>query len=83
MPISCSTRCRIISLSDFGEGKPVSSSSSSTEPTVGPVSINATALNAFDIQVSWDPVQQLSANGLLRGYEVGPIWCWGCRQVRC
>lgn len=39
---------------------------------MGPLSINATALNAFDIQVSWDPVQQLSANGLLRGYEVGP-----------
>lgn len=41
------------------------------EPTAGPLSINATALTAFEIQVSWDPVQQLSANGILRGYEVG------------
>lgn len=40
------------------------------EPTVGPASINATALSAFEIQVSWEPVQQLSANGILRGYEV-------------
>uniref|UniRef100_H3CKT9 Contactin-3 n=1 Tax=Tetraodon nigroviridis TaxID=99883 RepID=H3CKT9_TETNG len=44
--------------------------SAEEEPTVGPLSINATALNAFDIQVSWDPVQQLSADGLLRGYEI-------------
>lgn len=42
-----------------------------TEPTVGPSSLNATALTAFEIQVSWEPVQQLSANGILRGYEVG------------
>ena len=39
-----------------------------TEPTVGPSTINATALSAFEIQVSWEPVQQLS--GILRGYEV-------------
>ncbi|KAK7880272.1 hypothetical protein WMY93_030639 [Mugilogobius chulae] len=39
-------------------------------PTVGPLSINATALTAFEILVSWDPVQQLSANGILRGYEI-------------
>lgn len=41
-----------------------------TEPTVGPSNINATVLTAFEIQVSWEPVQQLSANGILRGYEV-------------
>uniref|UniRef100_A0A3Q3NFI7 Contactin 2 n=1 Tax=Mastacembelus armatus TaxID=205130 RepID=A0A3Q3NFI7_9TELE len=40
-----------------------------TEPTVGPSNINATALTAFEIQVSWDPVQQLIANGVLKGYE--------------
>lgn len=45
-------------------------SHSLTEPTVGPSNINATALTAFEIQVSWEPVQQLSANGILRGYEV-------------
>lgn len=44
----------------------------STEPTAGPLSINATVLTASEIRVSWDPVQQLSANGILRGYEVGP-----------
>lgn len=82
MPINFSTCCRI-SHSGFGEGKPASScSSSSTEPTVGPLSINATALNAFDIQVSWDPVQQLSTNGLLRGYEVGLTWCLGSGSAK-
>ncbi|KAM6980111.1 contactin-2 [Aplochiton taeniatus] len=44
--------------------------SAEEEPTVAPSSINATALTAFDIQVSWEAVQQLSANGLLRGYEI-------------
>uniref|UniRef100_A0A8C8A1B9 Contactin 2 n=1 Tax=Oryzias sinensis TaxID=183150 RepID=A0A8C8A1B9_9TELE len=34
--------------------------SAEEEPTVGPASINATALSAFEIQVSWEPVQQLS-----------------------
>ncbi|XP_035517560.1 contactin-2 [Morone saxatilis] len=43
--------------------------SAEEEPTVGPSSINATALTAFEIQVSWEAVQQLSANGILRGYE--------------
>lgn len=44
--------------------------SAEEEPTVGPSNINATALTAFEIQVSWEPVQQLSANGILRGYEI-------------
>uniref|UniRef100_A0A6Q2Z6V4 Contactin 2 n=1 Tax=Esox lucius TaxID=8010 RepID=A0A6Q2Z6V4_ESOLU len=44
--------------------------SAEEEPTVAPSRINATALTAFDVQVSWDPVQQLSANGILRGYEI-------------
>lgn len=44
----------------------------STEPTAGPLSINATVLTASEIRVSWDPVQQISTNGILRGYEVGP-----------
>ncbi|KAM9364890.1 contactin-2 [Pholidichthys leucotaenia] len=44
--------------------------SAEEEPTVGPSSINATALSAFEIQVHWEPVQQLSANGILRGYEI-------------
>lgn len=39
-------------------------------PTVGPHSVNATPLTAFEILVSWDPVQQLSANGFIRGYEI-------------
>uniref|UniRef100_A0A6Q2XPU7 Contactin 2 n=1 Tax=Esox lucius TaxID=8010 RepID=A0A6Q2XPU7_ESOLU len=34
--------------------------SAEEEPTVAPSRINATALTAFDVQVSWDPVQQLS-----------------------
>uniref|UniRef100_A0A3Q3T360 Contactin 2 n=1 Tax=Mastacembelus armatus TaxID=205130 RepID=A0A3Q3T360_9TELE len=44
--------------------------SAEEEPTVGPSNINATALTAFEIQVSWDPVQQLIANGVLKGYEI-------------
>uniref|UniRef100_A0AAQ5Z4P4 Contactin 2 n=1 Tax=Amphiprion ocellaris TaxID=80972 RepID=A0AAQ5Z4P4_AMPOC len=44
--------------------------SAEEEPTVGPLNINATALSAFEIQVSWEPVQQLSASGILRGYEI-------------
>uniref|UniRef100_A0A4W6E8Y2 Contactin 2 n=1 Tax=Lates calcarifer TaxID=8187 RepID=A0A4W6E8Y2_LATCA len=44
--------------------------SAEEEPTVGPSNINATVLTAFEIQVSWEPVQQLSANGILRGYEI-------------
>lgn len=43
---------------------------SSLEPTVSPRRINATALTAFEIQVSWDPIQHLNINGVLRGYEV-------------
>ncbi|XP_039971428.1 contactin-2 [Xiphias gladius] len=44
--------------------------SAEEEPTVGPSNINATALTAFEIQVSWEPVQQQSTNGILRGYEI-------------
>uniref|UniRef100_A0A4W4G683 Contactin 2 n=1 Tax=Electrophorus electricus TaxID=8005 RepID=A0A4W4G683_ELEEL len=44
--------------------------SAEEEPTVSPRRINATALTAFDIQVSWEPVQHVSANGVLRGYEI-------------
>ncbi|XP_008291579.1 contactin-2 [Stegastes partitus] len=44
--------------------------SAEEEPKVGPSNINATALSAFEIQVSWEPVQQFSANGILRGYEI-------------
>ena len=40
------------------------------EPTVAPLRINATALTAFEMQVSWDPIQHLSTNGILQGYEV-------------
>ncbi|XP_030634184.1 contactin-2 [Chanos chanos] len=39
-------------------------------PTISPGKINATALTAFEIQVSWDPVQHLTTNGPLRGYEI-------------
>lgn len=51
----------------------------SAEPTAGPLSINATVLTASEIRVSWDPVQQLSANGILRGYEVGPARLTGAQ----
>ncbi|CAB1315313.1 unnamed protein product [Coregonus sp. 'balchen'] len=40
------------------------------QPTVAPSRINATALTAFEMQVSWDPIQHLSTNGILRGYEI-------------
>ncbi|KAG7477733.1 hypothetical protein MATL_G00072750 [Megalops atlanticus] len=44
--------------------------SAEEEPTVSPRKINATALSAFEILVSWDPVQHLTTNGVLRGYEI-------------
>uniref|UniRef100_A0A3Q2XSV1 Contactin 2 n=1 Tax=Hippocampus comes TaxID=109280 RepID=A0A3Q2XSV1_HIPCM len=44
--------------------------SAEEEPTVGPLSINVTALTAFEIQVSWEPVLQPNTNGILRGYEI-------------
>ncbi|XP_061893597.1 contactin-2 isoform X1 [Entelurus aequoreus] len=44
--------------------------SAEEEPTVGPLSINVTALTAFDIQVSWEPVLQPNTNGIIRGYEI-------------
>ncbi|XP_053725357.1 contactin-2 isoform X1 [Synchiropus splendidus] len=44
--------------------------SAEEEPTAGPVSVNATALSAFEIQVSWDSVQDAGASGVLRGYEI-------------
>uniref|UniRef100_A0A673Z7B7 Contactin 2 n=1 Tax=Salmo trutta TaxID=8032 RepID=A0A673Z7B7_SALTR len=52
--------------------------SAEEEPTVAPSRINATALTAFEMQVSWDPIQHLSTNGILQGYEVRtcttPLW---------
>uniref|UniRef100_A0A1A8PDR6 Contactin 2 n=4 Tax=Nothobranchius rachovii TaxID=451742 RepID=A0A1A8PDR6_9TELE len=44
--------------------------SAEEEPTVGPSSINATALSAFEIQVSWECVHLLNTNGIIRGYEI-------------
>ncbi|XP_046880541.1 contactin-2 [Hypomesus transpacificus] len=44
--------------------------SAEEEPTVAPSSINATALTAFEIQVSWHPVHHHSSHGILRGYEI-------------
>uniref|UniRef100_A0A8C8HCV3 Contactin 2 n=1 Tax=Oncorhynchus tshawytscha TaxID=74940 RepID=A0A8C8HCV3_ONCTS len=44
--------------------------SAEEEPTVAPSRINATALTAFEMQVSWDPIQHLSTNGILQGYEI-------------
>uniref|UniRef100_A0A4W5QXA6 Contactin 2 n=1 Tax=Hucho hucho TaxID=62062 RepID=A0A4W5QXA6_9TELE len=44
--------------------------SAEEEPTVAPSRINATALTAFEMQVSWDPIQHLSTNGVLQGYEI-------------
>ncbi|XP_077582424.1 contactin-2 isoform X2 [Stigmatopora nigra] len=44
--------------------------SAEEEPTVRPLSINVTALTAFEIQMSWEPVQLANTNGILRGYEI-------------
>lgn len=37
---------------------------------MSPRKINASALTAFEIQVSWEAVQYFVSNGVLRGYEV-------------
>ncbi|XP_066559318.1 contactin-2 isoform X2 [Amia ocellicauda] len=44
--------------------------SAEEEPTVTPRRVNATSQSAFEILVSWDPVQHLSTNGVLQGYEI-------------
>ncbi|XP_056460222.1 contactin-2 [Gadus chalcogrammus] len=44
--------------------------SAEEEPTGAPASLNATALSAFEIQVSWASVRQPSPEGILRGYEI-------------
>ncbi|KAG7472629.1 hypothetical protein MATL_G00110820 [Megalops atlanticus] len=44
--------------------------SAEEEPAVSPRRINATALTAFEMLVSWDPVEHLAANGVVRGYEI-------------
>ncbi|KAJ8400200.1 hypothetical protein AAFF_G00398940 [Aldrovandia affinis] len=44
--------------------------SAEEEPTISPRKINVTALTAFEMLVSWDPVQHLTTNGILLGYEI-------------
>lgn len=44
--------------------------SAEEEPTVAPRRVNASSMSAFEMLVSWDPVQNLSLNGVLRGYEI-------------
>ncbi|XP_063071450.1 contactin-2 [Engraulis encrasicolus] len=45
--------------------------SAEEEPTESPRRVNAEALSAFEMRVSWDPVQQQQpTNGILRGYEI-------------
>uniref|UniRef100_A0A8C2BEL6 Contactin-3 n=1 Tax=Cyprinus carpio TaxID=7962 RepID=A0A8C2BEL6_CYPCA len=69
----CPFEVRIKAYNKKGEG-PFSQiavvHSAEEEPTVSPRRINATALTAFEIQVSWDPIQHLNINGVLRGYEI-------------
>ncbi|XP_061075528.1 contactin-2 [Conger conger] len=44
--------------------------SAEEEPTVAPRKVNATALTAFEIQVSWDAVPHQTISGILLGYEI-------------
>lgn len=39
-------------------------------PTVSPRRVNAEALSAFEMKVSWEAVQQQQVTGILRGYEI-------------
>uniref|UniRef100_A0A8C2AA82 Contactin 2 n=1 Tax=Cyprinus carpio TaxID=7962 RepID=A0A8C2AA82_CYPCA len=63
----CPFEVRIKAYNKKGEG-PFSQiavvHSAEEEPTVSPRRINATALTAFEIQVSWDPIQHLIINGI-------------------
>uniref|UniRef100_A0A673FRF3 Contactin-2-like n=1 Tax=Sinocyclocheilus rhinocerous TaxID=307959 RepID=A0A673FRF3_9TELE len=69
----CPFEVRIKAYNKKGEG-PFSQiavvHSAEEEPTLSPRKINATALTAFEIRVSWDPIQHLNINGVLRGYEI-------------
>ncbi|XP_048878465.1 contactin-2 [Brienomyrus brachyistius] len=68
----CPFEVKIRAYNDKGEG-PFSQvavvHSAEEEPTVSPRKINATALTAFEILVSWEPAQLLMTN-VLRGYEI-------------
>ncbi|XP_050978992.1 contactin-2 [Labeo rohita] len=69
----CPFEVRIKAYNKKGEG-PFSQiavvHSAEEEPTISPRRINATALTAFEILVSWEPIQHLNINGVLRGYEI-------------
>ncbi|XP_065097401.1 contactin-2 [Paramisgurnus dabryanus] len=69
----CPFEVRIKAYNKKGEG-PFSQiavvHSAEEEPTASPRRINATAVTAFEIQVSWEPIQHLNINGVLRGYEI-------------
>ncbi|XP_015197892.1 contactin-2 isoform X1 [Lepisosteus oculatus] len=69
----CPFEVKIKAYNEKGEG-PFSQTalvySAEEEPTETPRRVNATSLSAFEIQVSWEPLQHLSTNGILRGYEI-------------
>ncbi|KAJ8377690.1 hypothetical protein AAFF_G00254710 [Aldrovandia affinis] len=69
----CAFEAKIKAYNSRGEG-PFSQTalvhSAEEAPIASPRRINTTALTAFDMLVSWDPVEHLSPNGALQGYEI-------------
>ncbi|KAJ8265111.1 hypothetical protein COCON_G00142100 [Conger conger] len=73
LSLYCPFQVKIKAYNSQGEG-PFSQTaivySAEGEPTEAPRRINATALTAFEIMVSWDPVEHVTPNGAVQGYEI-------------
>ncbi|XP_067913839.1 contactin-2 [Heterodontus francisci] len=44
--------------------------SAEEEPSVAPSEVSARSLSSSEIEVSWNPVEQVTMNGILLGYEI-------------
>ncbi|KAG9339729.1 hypothetical protein JZ751_023376 [Albula glossodonta] len=73
LSLYCPFEVKIKAFNRMGEG-PFSQTavvhSAEEEPSVAPLRINATALTAFEILVSWDPVENRRTTGAVQGYEI-------------
>ncbi|KAG5838913.1 hypothetical protein ANANG_G00228720 [Anguilla anguilla] len=73
LSLYCPFEVKIKAYNSQGEG-PFSQTatvySAEEEPTDAPRRINASALTAFEIMVSWDPVEHVTPYGAVQGYEI-------------
>ncbi|XP_064156573.1 contactin-2-like isoform X2 [Anguilla rostrata] len=73
LSLYCPFEVKIKAYNSQGEG-PFSQTatvySAEEEPTDAPRRINASSLTAFEIMVSWDPVEHVTPYGAVQGYEI-------------